>query len=143
MKLEVIYYRCGLKDPKQYRKEVITQALFSENKHFQKSIIEDKRQLGKTTNFIMQGIQNLFHGKSTLILTHGSSKARLYSIFFEKRYSHLFPELLIRRETQESFVATLHSTSSARLEFAGIYDGVIHSKYLSLTEWDEVFDDAI
>lgn len=142
MKLEEIYRRCGLEDPEEHRKEVLTQALFSENKHVQKSIIEDKRNLGKTTNFIMQGIHNLFHGKSTAIITYGLVAARFSGSLFAKRYPHLFSELSIKRETQGRFVATGYSAISQRLEFVGSYDGVINPLYFDPAKWDEIFDDA-
>lgn len=140
MKLEEIYHRCGLKQPEEYRKYILTEALFSGNELLQKALIEDKRRMGKTTNFIMQGIQNLFHGKSTLIFTHGASRARLSSINFE-RYSYLFPELIIERETQEQFVARFYPTANPRLRFAGIYNGKTQLVYPGLSQWDEVFDD--
>ena len=59
MDLKDIYARCGLKDPKDFAIEVRTNSLFMDQS-YAKSILEYGRGLGKTTNFMMMGIQNLF-----------------------------------------------------------------------------------
>lgn len=144
MKLEEIYHRCGLKEPEEYRREFLARVLFSGDSFFQREVIEGGRQLGKTTNFMIRGIQNLFDGRSTLILTYSSTRIIYNDHLFEK-YLPLFPELLIEREGPGQFIANPHSSIRVRLRFLGVHNritGITQSDIPNRFEWDEIFDDS-
>lgn len=142
MKLEEIYHRCGLKTPEDYKKDLFAEILFSKICFFQKAVIEEERMSGKTTNFMVRGIQNLFNGKSTLILSHSLGMISYHNNGF-KKYASLFPELVIEQNEFGEFVATFHPTGRPKLKFVPIHNGIIQSANINRFEWDEIFDDSI
>lgn len=121
MELKEVYERCGLKDPDNFKTEVITAALFYDHRAV-KDLIEYKRRLGKTTNFIMAGLQNLFEGKSTIIWVTNFSLVRDCHHNFLK-YSSLFPELNICVDNNGQFSA-LFKDKKATLKFATKHNGI-------------------
>lgn len=141
MKLEEIYHRCGLKDPEEYKKELLERVLFSGDDFFQRTVMEEGRMSGKTTNFMARGIQNLFDGRSTLILSHSLGIISHHSNSF-KKYASLFPELVIEQDEVGEFVATFHPTGRPKLKFVSIHNGIIQSANINRFEWDEIFDDS-
>jgi len=121
MDLSEIYERCGLKNPDDFKAEVITTALFSSNETV-KNVIEYKRRLGKTTNFMMVGLHNLFEGKSTIIWVTNFSLVRdCHHKFLE--YSSLFPELNIWIDNNGQF-SSLTNNKRAILKFVTKHNGI-------------------
>ena len=121
MELRQIYERCGLKDPDDFKKDVMTAALFSDHETT-KNVIAYRRRLGKTTGFIMAGLQNLFEGKSTIIWVTNFSTVRDCHHSFLK-YASLFSELDISVDNNGQF-STLVNNKKAILKFVTKHNGI-------------------
>jgi len=138
MDLKDIYARCGLKDPKDFAIEVRTNSLFMDQS-YAKSILEYGRGLGKTTNFMMMGIQNLFIENNTIIWTTNFSQVRdNHHVFL--RYSNFFPELKIEIENNGQFIAKF-SPKNPRLKFVTLYNNLPQANLLGFC-WDADYDDS-
>lgn len=140
MKLEEIYHRCGLKNPEDYKKEIIDSALFSDNPFYTREVIEKGRLQGRTTNFMMRGLQNLFEQKSTIIWESGIGVSRRVHFIFDG-YASLFPELRIESTKQGEFVSNFRGKSSF-LRFIPLYNNLPQSNIVGLS-WDIEYDDSI
>lgn len=121
MELKEIYRRCGLKDPDEFKTEVITDALFSDHENV-KNVIGYKRRLGKTTGIMMLGIQNLFERKNTIIWVANFSLVRDCHHKFLK-YSSLFPELNIWVDNNGQF-STMSDDKRTILKFITKHNGI-------------------
>lgn len=139
MKLEEIYHRCGLKTPEDYKKDLFNEVLFSENQDYQRHILVGGRLSGKTTNFLMQALHNMYHGRSTLILVRTLSMTSHYNGKF-KRYADLFPELAIE-EGRDYFEATF-VPKHPLVKFISVHNGIWQSGRVHLLDWDDIFDDT-
>jgi hypothetical protein len=140
MKLEQIYQRCGLKDPDDYKKEVIDSALFSDNLFYTRSVIEGDRLHGRTTNFMMKAIQDLFEQRSVIIWVEGAEASRRVASIFNY-YAELFPELEIKSTKLGEFFSNFQGKSSF-LKFVPLYNNIPQSNILGL-RWDIEYDDSI
>ena len=100
-----IYKKCGLKDPELFEKEVKVNALFTGVEEI-RSVVGRGRRLGKTTGLMMQSIQNLYSGHSSVIWVPSFLTARLQR---DNLYRHLemFPELGIDVRNDREFCATM------------------------------------
>jgi hypothetical protein len=121
MELKEVYERCGLKDPDDFKAEVMTAALFSDHETV-KNVVWYKRRLGKTTKFMITGLHNLFEGKSTIIWVTNFSLVRDCHHNFLK-YSSLFPELNIWVDNNGQFSASFNN-KKATLKFATKHNGI-------------------
>lgn len=121
MELREIYKQCGLKDPDDFKKEIMTAALFSEHETI-KNVIAYRRRLGKTTGFMMSGLQNLFQGKNTIIWVANFSLVRDCHHTFLK-YSSFFKELNISVDNNGQFSALINN-KKAVLKFVTKHNGI-------------------
>ena len=121
MELKQIYERCGLKDPDDFKKEVITAALFSEHETI-KNVIAYRRRIGKTTGLMMSGFQNLFQGKNTIIWVANFSTVRDCHHTFLK-YSSFFSELNISVDNNGQF-STPFNNKRTILKFVTKHNGI-------------------
>ncbi len=137
MELREIYRRCGLRDPDEFKKEIITDALFSDH-HVVKNIIGYGRRQGKTTNFMMSGIQNLFEGKNTIIWVTNFSIARdCHHAFL--RYSSNFPELNIEVCNNGQFSTNINGKKTI-LKFVTLHNNIPQARIEF--NWDIELDDS-
>ncbi len=138
MDLKEIYTRCGLKDPKSHMIDVKTRALFMDHLS-SKDILEYGRRLGKTTNFMMMGIQNLFLEINTIIWTGNFSQVRdNHHVFL--RYSKFFPELEIEIQNNGQFIANF-SSKGPMLRFVALHNNIPQSN-LHGYRWEVEYDDS-
>jgi hypothetical protein len=138
MQLFEIYQRCGLKDPAEFKKEVKTKALF-EDALVAKNILEYGRRQGRTTGFIMLGIQNLYKQHNTVIWVPNFSSVRDNHHIFLK-YSAFFPDLNIEVEDNGEFSSS-HKNGLTRLKFVALHNNVPQTNLLGF-RWDTEYDDS-
>ena len=138
MKLDEIYKRCGLKDPIEFKKEVKTKALF-EDSFTAKNILEYGRMQGRTTNFIMLGIQNLYKKHNTVIWVPNFSSVRDNHHRF-LRYSSFFSDLNIEVEDNGEFSSN-YNNFLTRLKFVALHNNVPQTNLLGFC-WDAEYDDS-
>jgi hypothetical protein len=138
MKLSEIYKRCGLKDPEEFKTEIKTKALFNDLL-IAKEILEHERRLGKTTDFMMFGIQNFFKKHNTVIWVPNFRSVRDNHHSFLK-YSNLFPELNIQVEDNGEFSSN-QGGKPVWLKFVALHNNVPQTNLWGFC-WDIEYDDS-
>ena len=138
MELAKIYQRCGLKDPAEFKLEIKTKALF-EDIFVAKEILEYERRLGRTTDFMMLGIQNFFKKHNTVIWVPNFKSVRDNHHTFLK-YSGSFSELNIRVEDNGEFSSTKENKIIV-LKFVALHNNVPLTNLLGF-RWDVEYDDS-
>jgi hypothetical protein len=138
MNLAEIYKRCGLKDPSEFKIEIKTKILFGDT-WLAKDILEYGRSLGKTTDLMMLGIQNLFLGHNTVIWVPNFRSVRDNHHSFLK-YSSLFPELNIQVEDNGEFLSK-QNNKSTWLKFVALHNNVPQTNLIGF-RWDIEYDDS-
>ncbi len=139
MDLEEIYVKCGLKNPSLFKKDLLIKALFSNDICLTKSIIESKRQTGKSTDIMMKAIKNMFDGLSTIIW--------IPSYFALRTHHHKFLSFL-KKFSEESievvdngfFVLTTNSKKPF-IRFVPLHNNIPQVKILGM-KWDVEYDDT-
>ena len=138
MTLTEIYKRCGLKNSEEFKIEAKTKALF-ENPIVAKDIIEYGRRLGRTTDFMMLGIQNFFKKNNTIIWVSNFRSVRDNHHTFLK-YSNLFPELNIQVEDNGEFSSNQNG-KPVWLKFVALHNNVPQTNLIGF-RWDIEYDDS-
>ena len=138
MQLFEIYQRCGLKDPAEFKKEVKTKVLF-EDFYTIKDVLEHGRRLGRTTDFIMLGIQNLYKKHNTVIWVPNFSLVRDNHHRFLK-YSRLFPELEVKVEDNGEFISS-YNNGLTRIKFVALHNNMPQTNLCGF-RWDIEYDDS-
>jgi len=139
MELKQIYERCGLKDPDEYRKNVIDRAIFSGLPEIYKDVVENGRRSGTTTSIMMSAIKNLHDGRTTVIwVTSLGMVGYCHNNFL--RYANIFPYLAIEVEKNGEFVASFVA-GKPKVMFIANYNR-IPQKNLKGVNWDEEYDDT-
>lgn len=138
MELVNLYKRCGLMDPIEFKKQIKTKALFNPESEA-KNILEYERRLGRTTDFMMLGIQNFFKRHNTIIWVPNFRSVRDNHHTFLK-YSGFFPELNIQVEDNGEF-SSIKNDKLIWLKFVALHNNLPQTN-LSGFCWDVEYDDS-
>ena len=146
MHISSMYKQLDLKDPNEFKAEVETSALYSDDLILQRNILLEGRRTGKTTRAILLSFSNLFKQKNTVILCHNfADMFRHYKLFLD--YAKIIlPDLLKENNKQLGYPKLKITYKNNFVIFAEIkdntpfYDG---SPLISIPEKTIFIDDTL
>ncbi len=139
MDLEEIYGKCGLKNPSLFKKDLLINALFSNDICLTKSIIEGKRQTGKSTDFMMKAIKNMLDGLSTIIWIPSYFTLRTHHHKFLSFFKNFSEESI--EVVDNGYFVLASNPKKPFIRFVPLYNNIPQVKILGM-KWDIEYDDT-